>query len=1373
MIINENSLYSNSAERAALVADKEKVASAFFINVLGTLGIFAITSKRAAMKTHFQEDGKLRLHAIGDANKDVSLAIKLFHEVGGIRRSVADSLTKLLVNIKQKKIDHKNLNEQLIRDLVNNIQFNAHRPHPEVYKVVKAFANGELSLQQTGKEMYLTVKRKKKELLSVAGEFYELAKQYQPYFSNMKDATLTQAQSQIQAPAQVQQQTAVSPAPVAAAQVPTAVPVAAPTPKAPAKSEPEKKVWTDEEKFKILFELVKDKNVQRSGDLINAYTSRVGNDPEISRILADFFIPLGTTVQPSFLLEVPKYYGALWKIISAKEMKDVLSLKRPTHFPFFYFMASQDGVYYKGSTLEPEDYDRWLNKVPNEIYMAAQASPAIGKNPMDEVQAIFDKWADLILEKFGRDSTTDGYQDRFDKITDQYDHWVSVVGLPVDHVRLIEKVDVRSPKGLKFLIFYLSKERSRREEALAKLTKGAAMAGMTIKPKFNDQGDMVSISAPDWDGLMAGAIAKLRKWEASGNVKFTKPEADTPVGGKIDGWSGEWQKKYTSDFRTHIESVEFDAGENNESTANLYGDVVIAEFDPANGDQINLLTEYVQRVAVSMSTGGSSSKFKMAFLLRILVALNGAWRNGKYRGGDANYAFDLYLQSTGVIMGHYAQISPSIGKLIYALMKILESNDDFMDSLVDYVHTHLLHYNAGMYEYIVSRRPIVGERLTKWLVKENKWMAISERLGVFSKYLSHEDWRVMIESRKVVSGAHKGSALYSLIRATVKATNIQPVDVFEPQELKMALSEIIGPDSRDWMMSEDMEILETIAPTLKGEHQKAIGELFNESCFGGGSDGIRSYRKMEYFNSLLDREQIKAVLETQSDDVKDHVLRRMPAVYISSMPHADVDERLARALISDDHRMSWDSAAKALEKYGSAVGAESHKLIFMALANRNKNAASYYIKQVQESLVMTASSMKQNGFDALLNDSIAALDDKTQRHVYRELVREKAFGLMAHELYHGDSLVKPLKALTNEEIRGVMKYNDISFNVPAMSKKLSFAENVNAKAEKLQVEDQSIDQIQTSDEDLKRMSAHFDTFCNRKHGDIAVKFKRAFNVNLKSQQENYTKFLGEFAASNMDANVKVPMFHGCGTVAASMILRYGFKIIKMDRNAKGGVAMAGRALGDGIYFTNVLDKASLYVGDKGYNRGGHPGAKGYMFEMSCALGIPKKHTVGASTGSKYDIRRDFISPEWCARNLEQIVIHKAYEVEIITRGDMERIKKEVKAMSETNESEVVKDFKKFISESMDYKFRNQNATTFVFYDGMLPTEDGKVVAADKANLSLPKNAVMDWTKHGPSIIFYGGETTQAYDVEYIGDFANTSAGAHFYHLMGWKLPDEQ
>ena len=128
--ITENSLYTNPTELADLLKDKEKVASAFFINFLGTLGLFAISSTRGIMKTYFPDDGKLQIVNIGDANKDTSLATKLYHNIGGLKPDTANKITRLLFKLKSRAITSKNFDEAVLRELIKEIQYLSHRPHP-------------------------------------------------------------------------------------------------------------------------------------------------------------------------------------------------------------------------------------------------------------------------------------------------------------------------------------------------------------------------------------------------------------------------------------------------------------------------------------------------------------------------------------------------------------------------------------------------------------------------------------------------------------------------------------------------------------------------------------------------------------------------------------------------------------------------------------------------------------------------------------------------------------------------------------------------------------------------------------------------------------------------------------------------------------------------------------------------------------------------------------------------------------------------------------------------------------------------------------------------------------------------------------------
>lgn len=185
--ISENSLYTNQKELDDLLKDKEKVASAFFINFLGTLGLFSISSSRGIMKTYFQDDGQLQLTHIGDANKDTSLATKLYYDVGGLRPDTVNKISRLLYKLKTRAITSKNFDENIVRELVKEIQYFSHRPHPVILDVVRQFESGVANLKQVAKAFFTIVRTRKKDFLSVSQEFYSIARQYQIYLKDIPD----------------------------------------------------------------------------------------------------------------------------------------------------------------------------------------------------------------------------------------------------------------------------------------------------------------------------------------------------------------------------------------------------------------------------------------------------------------------------------------------------------------------------------------------------------------------------------------------------------------------------------------------------------------------------------------------------------------------------------------------------------------------------------------------------------------------------------------------------------------------------------------------------------------------------------------------------------------------------------------------------------------------------------------------------------------------------------------------------------------------------------------------------------------------------------------------------------------------------------
>lgn len=164
-LLVENSLYKTPAEMNDLLNNKEVVANAFFINLFGTLGLLKISSKRGTMKTHLQDDGQLRLSNIADTNKDISLSVKLAVSAGIIKFAVAQEITRLLFALKSKQIKGEDLQDAPLRDILSKIQYKAHRPHVSLLPIIEGFADGTLNIQQVAKQMFLTVKSRKKELM--------------------------------------------------------------------------------------------------------------------------------------------------------------------------------------------------------------------------------------------------------------------------------------------------------------------------------------------------------------------------------------------------------------------------------------------------------------------------------------------------------------------------------------------------------------------------------------------------------------------------------------------------------------------------------------------------------------------------------------------------------------------------------------------------------------------------------------------------------------------------------------------------------------------------------------------------------------------------------------------------------------------------------------------------------------------------------------------------------------------------------------------------------------------------------------------------------------------------------------------------------
>lgn len=309
--------------------------------------------------------------------------------------------------------------------------------------------------------------------------------------------------------------------------------------------------------------------------------------------------------------------------------------------------------------------------------------------------------------------------------------------------------------------------------------------------------------------------------------------------------------------------------------------------------------------------------------------------------------------------------------------------------------------------------------------------------------------------------------------------------------------------------------------------------------------------------------------------------------------------------------------------------------------------------------------------------------------------------------------------LSNKRINQVFKFNGIDpkelvkdVKLPTVRKE-KFSDYIKrveeySKSDNKVVPDVKIEDVDMTPEMIVNKSEFLlENYYAGKHGDVYPLIKKTWNVNLPVT--NYQNFFTECENDGTLSQI-IPAFHGTSGVAANMILRYGFRVIpKTDSSA------VGRALGDGIYFSNMIDKVLQYVGD-GYNR--QKGKFGYVFEMESILGKPRidynsAGFDGATTRSK------FRSPEWVVYDAnKQLKITKVYQVELNTKKNYTKYINDLKSQY-INESKGTRGFKNVITEAKTIEAKNK--LVYHFYDGKIPMmQDGKFQYIDADKVIAPK-----------------------------------------------------
>lgn len=372
------------------------------------------------------------------------------------------------------------------------------------------------------------------------------------------------------------------------------------------------------------------------------------------------------------------------------------------------------------------------------------------------------------------------------------------------------------------------------------------------------------------------------------------------------------------------------------------------------------------------------------------------------------------------------------------------------------------------------------------------------------------------------------------------------------------------------------------------------------------------------------------------------------------------------------------------------------------------------------------------------------------------IAKDVALSKVLTSIKDDPSGIKPLFNLTSTDVKNIIRFNDLPTPKAAKRKvgesPIEYLNRIKAPS----LEPIAVETVQDDADSLARKSIEYHRFNSGRHGSIFVKFLKSYNYNAKNIEE-FEKFRTDLGERGIDNNVFEHAFHGTGSAVAPMILRYGFKVIKSKEGIK-----AGRMLGDGIYFSNVLDKVASYVGDMNTNNNGYGrryGTRGYIFEMDALLGVRGEDYQsaghrGATTGF------DVVSPEWCVVDpTKQLLIKKVHLVELTSMKELDKLSaKLASGMLGENVMEI-KSFKQYLKNKTP---KISPSYIFVFRDGKIPLLDGTAVSYE--DFEETENIKKYMTQYGPAVEMTGEglDEPRYFDVLNTTTFLADEANMGFY-----------
>lgn len=1231
--LNENSLYTDAASRAALLADKKRVMDALVFSLLGFLGCFRMGDRRSVLKTYDQSEGKLQLQSIGDANHDVSLSVKLAEEAGCIPTAAAQNVTKLLYKIKSRAVKGSDLDDNHLRALIKTLKIQSHPLDTIVLNAVNEYESGHSNIAQLCKKLYALSKLPK--FKDVSGEFRNLV---------MK-GSYTDIMNTLAAPN-------TSAAPVSTSSASTSSGVA---PTLVKDTQPSDVAVVDTSKIDAEIEMLfLDNFKKRAYDFLQMLDNTTIRY-KIS--MNDLLVKLANWVKKQVVDEkvvlTEETTRTLERIVRSFETAAIMDSLRIIH------RCNLVGTWRR---IEPGfkrlDFDSgsWFElfspNFKNVLSTSSNIRVDVWNREMFEF-LLSDQIAVEVINKRG-------FADLFEFSTALIKSIFLLAGNSIQDLDSRCEVPYVGPSLLGWLLqnchtlsFGTEYVSPNPAEALDKIFN-VDKKHRTVKRTTDGNGFDIPVNAKDIGADKEKIVEGMCKLRHDYFV-FINPDA--------------WEE----DLKRNIVKL---LADKKYSVDSISKELLRASSVAPNGYEKSerFLNWFISKITDNIATPFFSQELKSLTTPQLDFFFNLA----------INY-MDAKKPSPKVWASVYtAAIETQKSRYIYEIQAIYEDNYQILEtSLVNLFGTMKMKFEDSL-------------KLVSFFLEMNKQ-------GKFKAPNDKDFWKLV---------------------ASATTEDLKEWDIpKQMQEYLWGLSQNVNQlkireelisnfeHTREWFYGEELAKMKKMDPSIAIENIVANG-----------------------WTKIVPKEQIpKDMIEFVEDNVKHidphkiNLFSQFGTGYGEWLKELITNEAKEKLLSFDDSSFTANSFLNALhisiqtlehlvdksriDVINSAFKGKPEPLIniFSALEKNPRGVNAKLISKLcipvgQETgppqnvcvsslcdilMTMIEGENRSSDADAIFSSLSHSV---TLKKKVVEWFRKSRSLHNAMKSLKGE-VIAPLIDLDHKSLSSYLKYNNLDFESNIDDLNIDTTTKLSDYLKSSKVLKLAPLAVKTDIEDVPscdRRTAEFDVFNKYRHGKIGIKFIKSFDVDIPIQKELTEKW----NLSHKLSEVMDPVFHGCGSVAASFILRYGFAVKALDAS----MGMVGRMLGDGIYFSNVLDKCGQYVSDGGYSRG--IGNRGYLLQMRANLG---------DRGPDYQVGGGhLVSPEWCVFHPnEQLKIYKAHFIELVSRNDVDAIKSKVLKMNESTAIRIHE-----MREHLNEELQNPPDTgcvSYTFIDGTIPISEFETV----------------------------------------------------------------